>query len=199
MRARSTVAVLAATLTLTACGGATTTEEIASLDQTEGSTTATTEASPEVSMEDGLIAFTECLREEGLDVGDPIAGPDGSLQMPPIEISGPAPANGAPDHAMFEEMEAVFAVCEPLLGEMAFTGNQLPEFDEFEDLLLEYAGCMRDNGVEMPDPDFSSDGGVIVELGIGDPTDPEFMAADEACRDILAGFGPGSLVDVPED
>ena len=58
-----------------------------------------------------------------------------------------------------------------------------------EDLLVEYAGCMRDNGVDMPDPDFSGGGGMI-DLGIADPNDSTFQAADEACRSILAGFGP---------
>ena len=75
------------------------------------------------------------------------------------------------------------------LPQMAFTGSNLPEVSEMEDLLVEYAGCMRDNGVDMPDPDFSG-GSVMIDLGIADPNDPTFQAADEACRSILAGFGP---------
>ena len=72
---------------------------------------------------------------------------------------------------------------------MGFTGSDLPEFSEMEDMLVEYAGCMRDNGVDMPDPDFSAGSGMI-DLGIADPNDATFRAADEACRSILAGFGP---------
>jgi len=188
MKHRSAAAVIAVALSFSACGGGETTREIASLDTPDLPSSETTEAVEEVSMEDGLIAFTECLRDEGIEIDDPTVGPDGSLQMAPIEVTGVAGPDEDMD-AMMRQMDAVFAKCEPLLGEVEFTNDDLPEFNEFEDLLLEYAGCMRDNGFDMPDPDLSGDGGVIA-IDMGDPNDPTFEAADEACRGILAGFGP---------
>jgi hypothetical protein len=63
---------------------------------------------------------------------------------------------------------------------------------EFEDAMLEYAQCMRDHGIDMPDPEFNGEGGVMMGTGPGGedgaPTDSEqqaFEAADEACKSIL--------------
>jgi hypothetical protein len=139
-------------------------------------------------MEEGLIAFTERLREEGIEVGNPTVDVNGNLQMPPIEVSFEASREAEMD-AFSREMEDKFALCESLLPQMAFTGNNLPAVSEMEDLVVEHAGCMRDNGVDMADPDFSHGSGMI-DLGIPDLNDPIFQAADEACRSILAGFGP---------
>jgi hypothetical protein len=60
---------------------------------------------------------------------------------------------------------------------------------------LAYAQCMRDNGIDMPDPDFSGGrgGGLFSALRGVDPSSPTFQTAMEACQPILAdaGFGPG--------
>lgn len=194
MSHRIAAAFIAFALLFAACGGESATREIASLGTTDEAATETTAVAGDVSMEDGLIAFTECLREQGVDIADPTVGPDGMLQMAPIVVeSGPIEGDGPPDQAavdeMMRQMDAVFAECEPLLGEVAFTGGDLPGFDEFEDTLLEYAACMRDNGFDMPDPEFSEGG--MIDLGMSDPNDPTFAAADEACRDIFGGFGGG--------
>jgi hypothetical protein len=203
MRHRLAATVAAAALLFAACGGETATNEIASLDSTTLPSSDTTAPAEEASMEDGLIAFTECLREQGLDVDDPTVGPDGNLQLPPISVGQEFESSdgGPPDQAtmdeMFRQMDAVFAECEPLLGEVAFTNDDLPGADEFEDQLLEYAACMRENGVDMPDPDLSGNGGVVIDLGSGGPGDTDFEAADEACRHLFGGFGGGlEIVDV---
>lgn len=70
---------------------------------------------------------------------------------------------------------------------------------------LKFASCMRDNGVDMPDPKFSnSGGGVTFQLGgpgnkggsTGgpNPDSPTFKAADKVCHSKLADLekgGPG--------
>jgi hypothetical protein len=73
-----------------------------------------------------------------------------------------------------------------------------------EETLLEFAACMRDNGIEdFEDPTFSADGTPEFNLrgaGGGSETDrEETRAAFEACQDHLEGlaFGPGSI-DVTE-
>ena len=189
MSHRPALALLLMAMLISACGVEPTTGEIASLeDPTDAAPAFTEPADDELTMEEGLIAFTECLREQGLEVGDPTVDADGNLQMPPIEMSIEA-SDEAGTEVFEREINDKFAACESVLPQMAFTGNNLPEVSEMEDLLVEYAGCMRDNGVDMPDPDFSGGGGMI-DLGISDPTDSTFQAADEACRSILAGFGP---------
>jgi hypothetical protein len=73
-------------------------------------------------------------------------------------------------------------------------GNRNSPADEaeFQDAMLEYAQCMREHGVDMPDPEFDGEGGVMMGAGPGGedgaPTDSEqqaFEAADEACKPIL--------------
>ena len=69
-------------------------------------------------------------------------------------------------------------------------GDGRPDDAEFQDAMLEYAQCMRDHGIDMPDPEFDEDGGVTQSMGeggAGGPDGPseEFEAADEACKPIL--------------
>jgi len=83
---------------------------------------------------------------------------------------------------------------------VALSDNEASASDE--DTLLEFASCMRDNGVEdFEDPSIDADGVPEFNLrGGGSEVDRDVMrAAFEACSDHLEGlaFGPGS-VDVTE-
>jgi hypothetical protein len=61
--------------------------------------------------------------------------------------------------------------------------------------MLAFAECMREHGIDFPDPQF--DGGAVMVGGPGiDPEDPEFQAAQEACGELLPGR-PGSAADGP--
>jgi hypothetical protein len=55
------------------------------------------------------------------------------------------------------------------------------------DAAFEYAECMRENGVDMPDPEVNEDGGVGIAIGDqGGAVSPEDVeAAEEECRPIL--------------
>ena len=63
---------------------------------------------------------------------------------------------------------------------------------EFEDALLEYAQCMRGEGIDFPDPRTNGDGLVIMGGGARDGDGPpseaemdEMDAANETCQPIL--------------
>jgi hypothetical protein len=71
-----------------------------------------------------------------------------------------------------------------------------PDQSEMQDAMLEYAQCMRDQGIDMPDPEFNGDGGGMVIQGGGPggeggstggpgPESDEFQAADDECSSIL--------------
>lgn len=80
-------------------------------------------------------------------------------------------------------------------------GGPSPEEQaKFEDAMLEYVECMRDNGIDMPDPEFSGDGGVALGApqGTAGPDDAEFQAADEECQPILEEARPDIDID-PEE
>lgn len=79
------------------------------------------------------------------------------------------------------------------------TSTTLSDADR-QQALLDYAACMRENGVEMADPTFNADGSVQFGGAQGgggggfDPGSETFQAAQEACGDFLAGVqfgGPG--------
>lgn len=64
-----------------------------------------------------------------------------------------------------------------------------------QDALLKYAACMRENGIDMPDPTFDADGnpsggGFGPNSGIDRSTD-EFQAAQTLCGDLLQGVTLG--------
>ena len=63
------------------------------------------------------------------------------------------------------------------------------------DQMLAFAKCMREHGIDFPDPKFEG-GGVSVSLGENgeggiDPSSDEFKSAQEACGSELPGGGPG--------
>ena len=56
----------------------------------------------------------------------------------------------------------------------------------FEDAQLEFAQCMRENGVDIPDPEPGQGGGIIFDSESGiDPSSDSFQAAQEECGSIL--------------
>ncbi|HEX8803971.1 MAG TPA: hypothetical protein VF743_07250 [Acidimicrobiales bacterium] len=78
-----------------------------------------------------------------------------------------------------------------------------PEQDaELQDAMLEYAQCMRDHGIDMPDPEFGDGGATVRMVGPapgpdGGPSE-EFEAADEACHHIIEAVEPDIDLD-PEE
>ena len=193
MHYRIAAAVAAIVLIVAACGDASDDAGVATL-KTPGTTAAGAETTTTDIVEDSetaLLEFTECLRENGVEIDDPTVGADGSLSLAPVVIEMETDDPGALPEGPPPELDAAFTECEHFLEGAAQIGSGLPDETAFEDMFLEYAVCMREHGVDMPDPDFSGSGGMI-DLGVMDPSDPDWMAADEACRDILAQIGiPG--------
>lgn len=180
--------VIAAGL-LAACANGSDDDGVASLGGGSGDRSAS--ASPSVDPEEALQAFAECMREHGVeDFPDPTIDEDGGIQ-----IQGPGP--GDVDRTT---LDAAMQACEDLLPQGAGPGEgEGPDPEEqaaLEDALLAYAQCMRDHGIDFPDPEFS-DGGVIQSGGNFDPNDPEFQDADEACKHFLkdAGINFGEAPD----
>ena len=81
-----------------------------------------------------------------------------------------------------EEFEAASKACEKYRKDIR---PELSEAEqaEFKEKALEHARCMREHGIDFPDPTFSADGGAQIRLERGkvDPEDPDFKAAEEAC------------------
>ncbi len=146
-------------------------------------------ASPSVDPEDALADFAQCMRDNGIeDFPDPTIGEDGGIT---IGVGGGG--GGPPSDADREQIADAMDACQELLPRGEGPGQISPEDQAaFQDAMVEYAQCMRDHGIDMPDPDFSGNGGFIQQGGDGiDPQDSDFQVADEACRPILDDVLPG--------
>jgi hypothetical protein len=74
---------------------------------------------------------------------------------------------------------------------------------QVQQAMLDFASCMRDNGVNMPDPTFDASGnpqGGFIGRDSGiDPRSTEFQTAQQACGDNLQGItlgrGPAGRFD----
>ena len=178
------------TLVAAACGGAEASENVASLDDSSGLVLATSEGEG-MTEEEAFLAFTACMREEGIDLPDPEVDADGNVQLTFREAAG---ASGIDRDALQDGFEA----CGELIE--GFTqGFRRADDTGLADQLLEFAQCLRDQGIHVDDPDLTftpGEGGQAGgPFGDLDLDDPEFQAAAEACQDLLpngrGGPGPG--------
>jgi hypothetical protein len=198
-------AALAAAITigsLAACGGGGGDgdgAQVAAIDDTtpaDGSTDASTASTtPEAPTdpEEAVLAFTKCMRDHGVDMPDPqvaqpaTGGGKGGSAVIAVE--------GNPDDPTFQRANEA---CEPLMA------NARSELDddparraEMEQQLLDYAQCMRDHGVDMPDPTFDDQGRVKVDMGPGGETERDTAAFDAAAEACDQGDGAPTLGAAP--
>jgi hypothetical protein len=166
---------LALAFLLVACSGTAAAPGVASLDDPADGASPSPSAS--IDPEQARLDFTRCMREHGIDMPDPGAGPRGGVTR-----------LGEGDPEKFQE--AMEACREHFQGVMGENGPELSQ--EQRDAMLEFAQCMREHGIDMPDPG-SNGGGMRIQIGQGgiDPQSPEFQEAMEACGELLGEFRPG--------
>lgn len=155
---------------LGACSEADDAPEVATAQTDAPSAGPSAEPEATTGAEPGPLAFTQCMRDHGVDMADP----DPTTGRPQV-------GDGVdPDSPAYQEaMDA----CADLLPE----GGALSEPDPAElDQFQAFAECMRDNGLQdFPDP---QPGGQGLFEGL-DRTNPGFQAALEACQDVLPAGG----------
>lgn len=168
----------------TACSGSEPNPGVASLSAPSTDRGGTAIPMDPVDGEQARLDFAACMRDQGLDFPDPTVDSAGNISFERPRGDGP------PDAEERAARREAFSACGDLLAgtTLGFRGS---DRTDLEDRLVEFAACVRDNGYDMPDPDFSNSGPGARPLGEVDRTDPDFRKAQEACRDVLAGFGPG--------
>lgn len=189
MRFRFVALLAAFGLLGAACGGGSVSgDAVASLDDTTGGSTTTTLA---IDTEQVMLEYTQCLRDSGIDIEDPTVDANGNLRFA-------RPSNL--EDADRETLQEARTACAPILEGIAL-GLRQEDRTQIEDTIYEYAACMRENGYDMPDPDFSSLGTPGAGGGEGqprgpfgsiDPSDPDFIDANEVCQSVFADL-PGFL------
>jgi hypothetical protein len=182
--------ILAATalVSLVACTGGAGGPGVATLDSPDPSGSTGSSPSPSaVTPQDAALAYARCMREHGVDMPDPqvTTGSGGEVK---IDQQGGSPVSK-------EAMTKADAACRKLLEAAAPNGKGPEMSAEDQDKVLAFAKCMREHGIDMPDPDFSG-GGFSIQIGTGaannssggkGPDDPTFQAAQEACGSLLPG------------
>ncbi|MEU4834473.1 hypothetical protein [Streptosporangium sp. NPDC023615] len=117
------------------------------------------------------LAFARCMRENGIDMADPEPGG-------PARINVRSKDKGA--------LEKAHKACSRYMGGGEGRGRVDPEA---HDRLLAFARCMRENGVDMADPE-PGDGRVMIRRPEGGEEASE--KAHKACERHLPGRPGGS-------
>lgn len=123
---------------------------------------------------DPALQYSQCMRENGVpNFPDP---EEGKIQI--------TPGSGVdPESPEFQEASEA-------CRQFAPSGAPTQANEDLEQQVLEYAQCMRENGVpDFPDPKVSG-GAVQLKLPKGvSESSPQFREAQEACGELLAGLG----------
>lgn len=149
------------------------------------------------SSEDAGLEFAQCMRENGVDVPDPEPGQEGfGFQIG--DGSGIDPSS--------DEFQEASEECGSIL-EDAIPEGERPDPAEIEDELYELTQCLRDKGLDVPEPRIAAIGsGEAPEAPDPDEMermeelqeDPEYQQAQEDCADetgVDLPGGPGGPAD----
>ena len=155
----------------------------------------------EVADDKAELAFVKCLREKGVEASQP----DGEGNGVRIQLSRKPGENGG---LTPRKLQAATKECRDK------TGGGPPEpteaqKTEMRDQALKFAKCMRDHGIDMPDPQFEGGGAIISRSGGKsggggiDPASPAFQKAEKACADLMprlrSGNGPSTSNGGPDE
>jgi hypothetical protein len=186
---------------IAACGsaGAKGAAQVASIagDATTTTTSAANGSTSEADGQQAMLDFAACMRDHGIDMPDPQFNNDGSGGMLVTGQEGP---DNDVDKA---KMDAAQAACQSILDKVKSTMQPMDpaRMEEEKQKLLAFAQCMRDHGIDFPDPQISSDGGGLqVQMGGPgvDTSSPGFKEANDTCSTQVgmpvpsggAGTGP---------
>ena len=164
---------------LAACGGSPGGDRVASLSGAGATTTTGASDAPAKDPQQRALDFARCMRAHGVDMPDPEVDDQGRIKL----RIGAGGAGKRPDP---KKLEAAQKACGSLIG----GGDGDRQIDPAErDAMVAFARCMREHGIDMPDP--TGDGLVVRRDGAGgpDPESAEFQAAEKACDHHLGKLG----------
>jgi hypothetical protein len=175
--------LLAVALAVAGCGGGGgKSEGVASLGG--GKPTSTTSSGGSSDPRQGALAWARCMRQHGIDMPDPRFDAAGRMAQQ-------LPRGVDPDTPRFK---AANQACKQYLPNGGEPGKVDPQAHQ---KMLAFARCMRQHGMNIPDP--QPDGGIDVDGAKGvDPDDPRFQAAEQACQRYLPEGDGGRVASGPQ-
>jgi hypothetical protein len=164
-----TLPLAVASVALGACGGG----------SAEDATAGTGDRRAE--FREAALKFAKCMREHGIDMPDPKPGEGGRIMLG-------GPGMGPEDQA---KMESAQEACQKFLEKVRPPEMSEEQEQKFKEQALKFARCMREHGIDMPDPQFEGGGRMTQRMEGGiDPNSQRFRDATEACgRGRERGFG----------
>jgi hypothetical protein len=152
--------LLVLALAVAGCGGGNS-NGVASLGGDK--TTSTTSPGGSSDPKQAALNWARCMRQHDINIPDPkIDANEG--------FAGLLPEGVNPDDPKFK---AAQQACQ----RYAPNGGQPPKLNQQQ---LAFARCMRQHGINMPDPD-ANGGTDMSRIGV-DPDGPKFKAAEQACQ-----------------
>ncbi|WP_242904086.1 hypothetical protein [Actinomadura terrae] len=125
-----------------------------------------------LSPDERNVKFAECMRQNGVPMDDPKPG-----QGIQFKVEGGTKK---------ETVDKAMAACRKLNPQSDGSGKTDQQQQE---RVRKFAECMRKNGVESFADPKPGQQGIMIDKKLAD--DPEFNAAQEKCKEIMAGGGPG--------
>jgi hypothetical protein len=155
--------------------------------------------SPSADPQEAMLNFAQCMRDHGVDMPDPVFSTDGKGGGTVTQAGPASGANPKDDPGFMAAQEA----CKHFLDDVRREGTAKQLTAAEQKAFLDFAACMRDHGIDMPDPDFSG-GGVSIQIGSPDgngsdsgpkigPGSATFEAAQTACQHFLDAVGMGKF------
>ena len=147
--------------------------------------------------EDVVTDFTKCMRNEGFDIPDPELNADGTINLE-------KPKEGFDRDPKFDlqkqRSKNALDGCLLILADATFAGKSDKEDPiETQDNMLAFAQCLRDQGLNVPDPDFSGDARAkmkpLVQNLAGSASQSRIDAAVDLCSDFVWGSAKNSKVE----
>ena len=192
------LALVIAALVLVGCGGS------SGGSSSEASTTASSSGSGGTSAEGkggpgGRFEISEeakaCLKEKGVELpefkggeGGPPGGAEGEMPEPGEKPEGGE--GGPPGGGKFGENKKAFEECGVELGGgfKGGPGGGKPNTNSaaFKKQVKEYVACVRENGYELAEPNFSGEGPIFEKA---ESESAEFKKASAQCQELLGGPG----------
>src|SRR6266511_2982359 len=158
-----------------ACGGSPDGNGVATLGGDGAGDQQTDGGSAKKDPQEAALEFAKCMREHGVDMPDPEVDSRGRIR---VTIGSPGGKGSRPDP---KKLNAAQQACGNLLGGGGAGPGKLDP--KAEDAMLAFARCMREHGIDMPDP---TGNGLLFNSKQGpDPSSSKFKEAERAFRHQL--------------
>jgi hypothetical protein len=201
-------AVLA--VALGACGSSDPTSTSASAGATgtqgSGSTTAQQQGRGQLQSP----AVQQCLKDQGVTPpafgrggngnGQPPQGGYGGARQGGLPGGG-GPPGGGMSQADRDKLQAALKQCGVTLPNRGANGQgagSRPDVNDaaYRKRVQDYVACVRKNGFDLPNPDFSGKGPIFDPSKV-DQSDPTFQSASQKCQSVLRPQGQGAAGSQP--